>query len=79
MTKKQKKNNNDQLTCIPAFTDRYIREVHVNYAATTEPVFLIASPVTVASFVRSVLTDNNVDKFVRRCVGLLTVFSTPFR
>jgi DNA repair protein RadC len=64
MTKKQKKNSNDQLTCIPTFTDRYIREVHVNYASTTEPVFLIANPVSVANFVRSVLTDNSREHFV---------------
>ena len=44
--------------------DFYIREVRVNYLPTTKEPFKILGPSDVATFVRSILTDNSREHFV---------------
>ena len=46
------------------FKDFYIREVRVNYLPTTKAPFKILAPNDVATFVRSILTDNSREHFV---------------
>jgi DNA repair protein RadC len=47
-----------------AYDDSYIREVRVNYVATTTEPFQISCPEDVAKFVRSILTDNSREHFI---------------
>lgn len=48
----------------PVFEDTFIRETRVNYVVSEHKLFQIRSAVDVASFVRSVLTDNSREHFV---------------
>ena len=47
-----------------AYDDSYIREVRVNYVATSTKPFRISGPEDVANFVRSILNDNSREHFV---------------
>jgi len=48
----------------PVIQDTFIREARVNYLHCDHAMFKINSPVDVANFVRSVLTDNSREHFV---------------
>jgi DNA repair protein RadC len=47
-----------------SYNDCFIREVRVNYVATTTKPFRISGPDDVANFVRSILIDNSREHFV---------------
>lgn len=44
--------------------DTFIREARVNYLHSEQVMFKISSPADVASFIRSILTDNSREHFI---------------
>lgn len=63
-TAKSTGNNQHATTLEPLIQDAFIREARVNYIHSEQVMFKINSPAEVASFVRSVLTDNSREHFV---------------
>lgn len=48
----------------PGFTDKFIREVIVNYRPSTESPFKVTAPGDAVQFIRDVLPDNSREHFV---------------
>ena len=62
-----KKHNNYKTNLADTFQDTFIREVRVQYQATTQPTFKISGPLSVAQFVRQILresSDNSREHFI---------------
>ena len=59
-TRSQRSTSKDQ----PAFDDTFIRETRVSYIHSQQALFKIRSASDVATFVRSILTDNSREHFI---------------